>query len=527
MPPVILYTDILSGPNTGGEGGSGTYLSIFGMGFGVTRGTSTVTINGVEVATYKQWGTESRVYTSHGIRVITVQPGPGVSSGAIVVTVDGQPSNSDHIFTVAVGDIYFISLTGSNATGVIGDSTQPFRTMQGVLGRADFGPGDTMVVRGGTYTDTSSSGAAITFNKSGTTTDPLMLLVYPGENVMLTGLTREAFHFYQAGGAVSHFVISGFRRVDGQGIGNAGRMDGDLRAINCEFAGQHGTGGGSGLIEITGDKLRILGNYIHEGGDTKLYHNIYINNQSREGNTATDIEIAFNHIHDNIGGRGVQIFHSEPLAAVFFDVKIHDNIIYDIQRHGITLSNRCATGCLVYNNIIYRTGLDPSDRQSGIQFHSSVLVAEVYNNSGYDNFTGLFYFSSATTVTLRNNINQVSAGQAYYLDDAWGATRINSHNLFFGVGAIPSWADVPTSLNVDPQYIDPTAPARNFRLQAGSPASDSGATIPAVSRDVDGVSRPAGIAYDRGAYEFVVAGVSAIVVRARITRLGRLVISGG
>ncbi|MHB8744855.1 MAG: hypothetical protein ACYC9L_17330, partial [Sulfuricaulis sp.] len=34
--PYITYTDILSGPNTGGENNEGAYLSIFGKNFGGT-----------------------------------------------------------------------------------------------------------------------------------------------------------------------------------------------------------------------------------------------------------------------------------------------------------------------------------------------------------------------------------------------------------------------------------------------------------------------------------------------------------
>jgi hypothetical protein len=52
--PVILYTDITSGPNTGGENNNGAYLSIFGKNFGAAKGANDkVTINGIEVADYK------------------------------------------------------------------------------------------------------------------------------------------------------------------------------------------------------------------------------------------------------------------------------------------------------------------------------------------------------------------------------------------------------------------------------------------------------------------------------------------
>src|SRR6266571_2220850 len=59
--PVVFYTDIVSGPKTGGENNNGVYLSIFGKGFGTTRGTSTVKINGIDVAAYNQWGAPSAV----------------------------------------------------------------------------------------------------------------------------------------------------------------------------------------------------------------------------------------------------------------------------------------------------------------------------------------------------------------------------------------------------------------------------------------------------------------------------------
>ncbi len=47
--PLILYTDITSGPNTGGENNKGIYLSIFGKNFGGSGlgTTGTVLPNGL------------------------------------------------------------------------------------------------------------------------------------------------------------------------------------------------------------------------------------------------------------------------------------------------------------------------------------------------------------------------------------------------------------------------------------------------------------------------------------------------
>ncbi|MCC6808082.1 MAG: hypothetical protein IT381_11710, partial [Deltaproteobacteria bacterium] len=44
--PVIFFTDLKSGPNVGGANNAGVYLTIYGLRFGATRGTSRVTIGG-------------------------------------------------------------------------------------------------------------------------------------------------------------------------------------------------------------------------------------------------------------------------------------------------------------------------------------------------------------------------------------------------------------------------------------------------------------------------------------------------
>ena len=53
--PLVLYTDVASGPNSGGENGKGAYLCVFGKNFSSSGfGTRTkVTIGGAEVASYR------------------------------------------------------------------------------------------------------------------------------------------------------------------------------------------------------------------------------------------------------------------------------------------------------------------------------------------------------------------------------------------------------------------------------------------------------------------------------------------
>jgi hypothetical protein len=56
--PVCMYQDVQSGPASGGEGGNGVYLNIYGVNFGATQGSSTVAINGTPVAQYLYWGAD-------------------------------------------------------------------------------------------------------------------------------------------------------------------------------------------------------------------------------------------------------------------------------------------------------------------------------------------------------------------------------------------------------------------------------------------------------------------------------------
>ncbi|TAL59507.1 MAG: LamG domain-containing protein, partial [Bacteroidetes bacterium] len=65
--------------------------------------------------------------------------------------------------------------------------------------------------------------------------------------------------------------------------------------------------------------------------------------------------------------------------------------------------------------------------------------------------------------------------------------------------------------NTNPNFVSPST--HDFHLQAGSPAIDAGlSTAPTVTTDFDGVTRPQGLAYDIGAYEYVSAVSPALLI---------------
>src|SRR5712671_5156045 len=87
IPPRIFFSDLESGPNTGGQNNHGVWVTIWGKGFGAERGKSTVTVGGGEAADYPIW-TDTK---------ITFQIGPAAKTGDIVVSVraEGERTRSE------------------------------------------------------------------------------------------------------------------------------------------------------------------------------------------------------------------------------------------------------------------------------------------------------------------------------------------------------------------------------------------------------------------------------------------------
>jgi len=497
--PHIFYTDIVSGPNTGGEGNNGAYLTLVGNGFGAARGASTVTINGAAVAAYKQWSDTK----------ITVQPGAGASSGPIRITVGGTTYSHPSItFTVVPGKIFFVALNGNDTGGVIGDIGHPFRTIQTVLDRADFGPGDHAVVRGGNWSDifTQYDSFFSIHHKSGTAAAPLVVMGYPTETVNLVRTTqRRGIHSFATDG---HFVIANFHLQLNQSPGSIGIAPGtvDVRVVNNEVQGMYEDSGGAAAIDGSGKQYRIFGNHVHDNGGSKLYHALYFDGRDLSG--PDDIEIAYNHIHHQTGGRGVQIYGDT--GTLIKNVRVHHNLIHDIALDGILFSRDTATGLAAYDNVVYRTAVaelrgpssDIGTSGGCIRFADPHTVAEVYNNTFVDCATdgdadsGAFRFDDASSVTLRNNI---VVGK-YTNGSTPPAGSISSNNLWFSAGAPPAWDT--SARNGDPLFVN--AAARDYHLGAGSDAIDRGSpnVSGVVTTDFDATPRPLGAGYDIGAYEF-------------------------
>jgi len=116
-PPRIFFSDLESGPNTGGQNNNGVWITIWGKGFGATQGTSTVTVGGGAVANYPLWSDGKIIF----------QLGAGAKSGNIVVNEPGIGASNGLPFTVRAGNVFFVATTGNDAN--TGSFSSPWKTI--------------------------------------------------------------------------------------------------------------------------------------------------------------------------------------------------------------------------------------------------------------------------------------------------------------------------------------------------------------------------------------------------------------
>src|SRR5262245_60963512 len=184
--PRIVYSDLESGPNTGGEAGEGAIVTIYGSGFGATRGTSTVTVGGGQVANYRTWS-DSKIAFRLGSAAVT---------GQIVVNVSGAASNGVP-FTVRTGRIYFVSTTGNDSRN--GTSGHAWRTL--ARAKTSMKAGDIVYVMNG-VTETSFSA-----NLVGASGKPMAIVAYPGATVTIGSATGSGVTVPTGG--YNYWVLAG------------------------------------------------------------------------------------------------------------------------------------------------------------------------------------------------------------------------------------------------------------------------------------------------------------------------------
>ena len=533
-PLTLFFSDLESGPGTGGQDNLGTFVTLLGEGFGAERGGSTVTIGGHEVARYLIWGENNAV--ARNLDTIVVQIGPEVSTGNMVVTVNGIPSNPLP-FTVRPGDLCFVSTTGSDVTGD-GSFELPWGTI--AHAKNNLAPGDVAYIMDGvSQVAEDNFGAALAIDTSGLPGLPLAIVGYPGAiatigstalevGVRIPNLPEVSADYW----VIANLVLRG--QVQAMDIGGAGSSQ--WRVVGNDISCPVGDGQTGCFAAALADRIAFLGNQVHDISSqgplpSKQYHAVYFTTDSN------DIEVGWNEIRDNFTCRAIQ-FHSSPLCVPEcgaadttgfnqHDLLVHDNLIHGDVCDGIVFATVDPSQGPVraYNNVIYEVGRGPSP-PDGDANYSGIYVAggtnsgpdgtgtvEIFNNVLFDcgraqgvpvdntdkGAFGRGPGSPQLLMELVNNIVYEVSGEEYL--SASSATELmrGSNNLWFGSGPAPDvFSD---NLSVDPMFENLSG--RDFRLASGSQAIDSGSAegVPLPPYDYLGWDRVRGQSVDRGPFE--------------------------
>ena len=489
--PVVLYTDIIAGPNTGGENNDGAYLSIFGVNFGSNLSNVSVTVGGGAVARVMYLG------ASNGrpdIQQISVQLGPSAVSGSVVVTVSGVASNSDQTFTVSPGNLYYVdNVKGSDSNN--GSFATPLATLTAAAGKVK--PGDFMVLMGNPATPYTTTAAYIWAVKVGgtSTTAAITLMGYPGQFPYFNGQSCTKAGVYAYDGSVNSYINVVGMHMDA--AGTEGTVDVEnssvtgWRVVNNELSMTTASNTNAGAVGGQGLAQFWVGNHIHDtvGASVDQTHGIYINNGQGT------YEIAYNWIENVKAGSGIQIdgVAGPSSTTITAGVHIHHNIIHDIKKYGIELGdygNQAGfmTDEAVWDNLVYNTQL------AGLIFNTitstAPLTAAVYNNTFYnvaagggmgaiDNDNGSALAGMA--IVFSNNIVVPHSGSKYFteLSSSSGLAAVaGTNNLFSGgsgstLGLLPI-ASAPTFVSPPAASVASGQSLPDMTLASGSAGIGAG-----------------------------------------------------
>ena len=497
--PVLLFTDLTSGPTQGGEQDDGVFVTLYGLRFGDDPDRVLVTYGGAEVARYIT--PTERDVTARGLETLVVQLGGALADGAheLVVSVDGRSSNPLE-FVKRPGAIFFVDPRASSP----GDGTAdaPWNTIY--QARDIVGPGATVYIKPGTidtidpasdrlfpgdpskqynlYLESSTAAA-------GQPDAPIAYVGYPGRSPQIGGhLGATTVHGVVFGAATTNYVLANLTFT------NTSDYALDVAGQGRRLVGNTFTKIMPPFEEIIGEgssKIVLYGNRSVDNGSVL----IWLVDQSH------DLDFGWN----DIATSGGEAFHIGGFGTgdSLVNVAVHDNLVESTTGAGILVGNyeSVVSAFRAYNNIFSNVQgpavlfiESSSNLQGDITLANNTIV-----HAGSIDLTAVV--GPAGRFKLINTVINVTAGTPEYYQTGTSLDSLTGdHNLYFGAAAVsPQFPLGETARQVSPPgFVD--LANNDFHLGPLSPGLDTGLDT-GTCTDYMGVARPQGPAYDRGAIE--------------------------
>ncbi|WP_405873928.1 right-handed parallel beta-helix repeat-containing protein [Streptomyces zaomyceticus] len=408
----------------------------------------------------------------------------------------------------AANRTYFVSPEGSDSNP--GTSAgAPFRTLQKAADSA--GPGDTVSIMNGTYSERSAGSNVLTIKRSGRPGAPITFTAHPGHQPVIHPV--QAWNGIGVYGA-SYISIKNLEiRGNNAALNLAGAERGSKKGdptynTNCiSIERDRSTGASSHHIEVTGNKVHACAG----GGISAI--------------ESDHVTISANHVYSNswytvYATSGISVLTPRDVGSSdtrTYKIRITGNRVHDNETkikwercrcysdgNGIIIDTlKGDAGHPAYGGRVLVAGnLSYDNGGSGIHSYKSQHV-DIVHNTAYLNgrstrmksYANIFAHDS-TDVRLLNNIAYGRPGQATN-SKSRNVDVTYDYNVYFG-GKAPE-VKGPHDIVADPKFADAGTTADTaFRLRDGSPAIGSGTPFTAVTTG----TRRTGGAPDRGAYGF-------------------------
>lgn len=386
----------------------------------------------------------------------------------------------------AAASTYFVSPSGSDSNSCANAQTTTLSKQKLTIagGVACLAAGDTLQIHAGTYTGARNVIDSQSFVvPSGTSWSNVVTIgSFPGETVIVRPPNGTSA-IRLTTGAPQYLVI----------------QDLVLDMVNtsgCSLSAPSGIYLSSGanhnrLLRLEVKNGMGIGVVFSDHNGNSPF-NEFVNGSVHDVGTGCDVNYAYgfyvftsdnlfegNDIYNN-NGYGMHLYDESAPTNINRNIvrrnRIHDNGTGGGPNYGFVIA--WGADNIIHDNLVYRN-------RGGIQVYSGSQNTQVYNNTIFgnrDEGIALQYF--ATRPIVRNNI--VYGNGAAIVNYGGSGTPIIDHNL-----------------TTDPRFVN--AAGSDFRLQAGSGAENTGATLTQVPTDFTGVARPQGSAFDIGAHETVTA----------------------